>query len=606
MVMRKILFGSIVFFSLAFLAACGGGGSGSSGAAGAAGAGTAGATGATGSIALFEDADLSIAYNGGSGTAVPLDTGTVVGKISGLININGMDNSTANSRNRYYMYSEDDNGYKKLLSEGTTTEVGTGLYETNSGDGMIDNRLATSLASTNTLIDWVDRGVAGTTYLAKNFQVCPGNEAGDGACASVLAPAYDRGLETTAATTTSAGVTSVATSASVTYTGTNFVVVSDNATSTLNALNSTGAVAVNITPTKAGYATAITNTTIAASSLLGTGDNVSAGFRPASITGLGDNGSMFSNGILRAADSTYGRTVATAWFAMSADNSTTVHLAEGDNVTLASRPAICTTQALCVGTDNGTFVTNHADLTTAPQIADAGDGTYVILGAGAAITAYNVRDNTTVSALGGITQGAALNNWCSTSSGTSGAGALVVSDNGTTGWLSHFVMDNSSTTTLAGDGTLPSVTDTQIGTSFCALTYNAGTFYLAVSDIVAAATLGDNVSVWKSTDATTWTQIGADFALTGSIPNSVDNIAIGTTGSTAADSGVWVAFDNSTNTGLLHYEDIAGGSAPAWKRVATPVTGDAGSLSMATDGTSVIGVTIVDGTSTLTGFWYNQ
>ena len=36
--MRKILFGTIVFFSLAFLAACGGGGSGSSGAAGAAGA----------------------------------------------------------------------------------------------------------------------------------------------------------------------------------------------------------------------------------------------------------------------------------------------------------------------------------------------------------------------------------------------------------------------------------------------------------------------------------------------------------------------------------------------------------------------------------------
>ena len=49
MSMQKIFFGTIVFFSLAFLAACGGGGSGSSGAAGADGAaGSTGATGATG------------------------------------------------------------------------------------------------------------------------------------------------------------------------------------------------------------------------------------------------------------------------------------------------------------------------------------------------------------------------------------------------------------------------------------------------------------------------------------------------------------------------------------------------------------------------------
>ena len=57
--MRKILFGTIVLFSLAFLASCGGGGSGSSGAAGTAGTngtngtnGTDGATGMTGSTGL--------------------------------------------------------------------------------------------------------------------------------------------------------------------------------------------------------------------------------------------------------------------------------------------------------------------------------------------------------------------------------------------------------------------------------------------------------------------------------------------------------------------------------------------------------------------------
>jgi hypothetical protein len=395
-----------------------------------------------------------------------------------------------------------------------------------------------------------------------------------------LAPAYDRGLETTAATLLTAGA--VAKNASITHTGTSFNVVMDNATGATTVTGGSGAVSVNLTPTKALFATAIT-----------TGDNVSVAFRPSSINGgLLDNASMFSNSILRGSN---------VWYAMSADNATTG--AEGDNVTLISRPADCTTQALCVGADNGTFISNVPDLTTPPQITDAGDGTYVVLGAGAAITAFNVRDNTTVSSLGGITQGAALNNWCSTSSGTSGAGALVVSDNGTNGWIVNHVLDNGTTIELADD-TGP--TDDQVATSFCAVTYNAGTYYLAVTDIVATATLADNVSVWKSTDGASWTQIGDDFAPAGSIPYVIDNIAIGTTGATAADSGVWVAIDNSTSTGLLHYEDIAGGSSPAWREVATVVTGDAGSLSMATDGTSVIGVTITDGTSTKTGFWYNQ
>jgi len=586
MSMHKIFFGTIVFFSLAFLAACGGGGSGSSGAAGTAGtAGADGAAGATGSIAVFEDADLTIAYNGGSGTAVPLDTGEVIGQLSGLLNINGMDNISDNSRNKYYAYSENDIGVKTLLTGATAVKTETGFYGTGVNDGMFDNRLATTYAGTVNLINWVDSGVAGTTYLAKNFQVCPGNEAGDGACASVLAPANDRGIENPGTLLTAGAV---ATNASITYTGTNFNVVMDNATGTTAVVGATGAVSVNITPTKAAWATAIT-----------TGDNVSAAHFPASINGLLDNGSYYSNSIVRGTN---------VWYAMSADNSTVMTVnVEGDNVTLVSRPANCTTQALCVGTDNGTFLSNIPDLTTAPQITDAGDGTYVILGAGAAITAFNVRDNTTVSTLGGITQssasGTALNSWCSTSSGVSGAGAIVVTDNGTNGWIVNHVLDNGTTTELADD-TGP--TDDQVATSFCAVTYNAGTYYLAVTDIVATATLADNLSVWKSTDGASWTQIGDDFAPAGSIPYVIDNIAIGTTGSTAADSGVWVAFDNSTSTGLLHYEDIAGGSSPAWKEVGTVVTGDAGSLSMATDGTSVIGVTITDGTSTKTGFWYNQ
>ena len=65
--MRKILFGTIVFFSLAFLAACGGGGgSGSAGSTGAAGTngtnGTNGNNGTDGSISVPTDAGSDLAH----------------------------------------------------------------------------------------------------------------------------------------------------------------------------------------------------------------------------------------------------------------------------------------------------------------------------------------------------------------------------------------------------------------------------------------------------------------------------------------------------------------------------------------------------------------
>ncbi|MEC7631334.1 MAG: hypothetical protein VX396_09225, partial [SAR324 cluster bacterium] len=68
------------------LAACGG----SSGSKGDTGA--AGADGADGSIAVPSDSDLKIHFNGAAGanpggtpTAVPLDNGSVIGKLSGQI-----------------------------------------------------------------------------------------------------------------------------------------------------------------------------------------------------------------------------------------------------------------------------------------------------------------------------------------------------------------------------------------------------------------------------------------------------------------------------------------------------------------------------------------
>ena len=134
-VMRKILLGISVLISLAFLASCGGGSSGSSGAAGAAGAdgaaGTAGATGATGSITVFEDTNLLASFNGAAGavpgstpTAVPLDSGAVIGKLSGALSATGLDNLTADSRNRYYVYTETSAGVQNLLNtEGGTEQI---------------------------------------------------------------------------------------------------------------------------------------------------------------------------------------------------------------------------------------------------------------------------------------------------------------------------------------------------------------------------------------------------------------------------------------------------------------------------------------------------
>ena len=77
--MHKIIFGTIVFFSLAFLAACGGGGSGSAGSAGA--KGDTGTTGATGSIAV-PSAETNTFVTAVKDTAITL--GSITVRINGL------------------------------------------------------------------------------------------------------------------------------------------------------------------------------------------------------------------------------------------------------------------------------------------------------------------------------------------------------------------------------------------------------------------------------------------------------------------------------------------------------------------------------------------
>ena len=137
----------------------------------------------------------------------------------------------------------------------------------------------------------------------------------------------------------------------------------------------------------------------------------------------------------------------------------------------------------------------------------------------------------------------------------------------------------------------------------CALTHLDGVTYLAVSENLTA----DNVSVWKSSDLATWTQIGSDFTLV----SDAAGVAIATTGTTASDNGVWVAVNDAGNIKVLHYEDIAGGSSYAWRNVGniisgSTVSGAAAGISIATDASNVIGVSaIVSGEATV-GFWYNE
>jgi len=280
---------------------------------------------------------------------------------------------------------------------------------------------------------------------------------------------------------------------------------------------------------------------------------------------------------------------------MSADNAT--DHGDGSDISLASRA-----DGTANFTDNGTL--SHVGqgitrLTAAPQIADAGDGVYVLMGASTTITGQLVRDNGTDATLTSPTTLIVANNWCSASSGVAGAGIVLVSDNGTDGWISDLLLDNGTTTRLAGVGT--EVTDDQVATAFCALSYHGGTYYLAAADVTTATP--DNVSVWKSTDATTWSQIGVDLTVAG----TVASLAIGHTGATASDDGVWVAVNDGGDVKLLHYEDIAGGSTYAWRSVGTLFgTAAATGVDIATDGTNIIAVSaVVIGDATV-GFWYNQ
>jgi hypothetical protein len=187
MVMRKILFGSIVFFSLAFLAACGGGGSGSSGAAGAAGAaGADGATGATGSIAVPTDADLALT------ASTTADTDESIGQVAKSFTLSGTNSEATDSRLRYYAYLGSSAASKTHAVTAVSAINGVSITGTilNAVTAAWPLDTRSKLAADNytlALLDGADLGAAANDGSITHLIVCAGNEAGDAASCPTVA-----------------------------------------------------------------------------------------------------------------------------------------------------------------------------------------------------------------------------------------------------------------------------------------------------------------------------------------------------------------------------------------------------------------------------------
>jgi hypothetical protein len=201
MVMRKIVLGSIVLFSLVFLAACGGGGgSGSTGAAGAAGAaGGDGDAGAAGSIAVpSADTNTFVSATDGTDALVGLDSciddvsqAELIGTICNTYTITGIDNTSAiDSRLRYYLYEGSSATAKTDILEGSTVTCTTGGTDTNcTTTNVIDPR---NMTIDNITLTLDAHPLTTSDGLTTHLIICPGNEAGDAASCNSVA-LVDRG-----------------------------------------------------------------------------------------------------------------------------------------------------------------------------------------------------------------------------------------------------------------------------------------------------------------------------------------------------------------------------------------------------------------------------
>lgn len=630
--MNKILLGLSILLSIVLLSGCGSGSSGSKGADGAAGAaGADGADGtdgsASGSITAFTDADVKLYFNGAAGavpggtpTAVPLDNGSAVGTITGMLTVENADNITrVSSPNRYYLYELDDDSVARHLrptSNDATYEEWEGpfnpmYHDVSADDGILDTRFLISQTTDNntphnsdnltiTLLNWdmLSPGTDGVDFNTAAFLVCPGNDGGDSACSKVLAPHYDRGVHHSTASALGkasnyAGDTLNDVKVSLASTGGDFQAITDNSSGDAGLKGAVYGFRVADNKTSHGS----TFTVVLPD---GIADNSSATHLSTADNSGSDNHTRVSNLLARTRSDNSSQSV---WFAMSYDNDTVIGGgtgSDGDNVSLGYR-----THGGANFIDNGSKVSHNTLLTTSPQIAEAGDGVYIMLGSGTTVATVLANDNTTNETMDTTTVGTA-NTWCSTSNGSTLA--VIISDNssasGTAGlyiskvWGDNGTSESVSTTATSGHTNLEQ----------CAATYSDSTYYVALTDETGG---NDNVSVWKSTDLSTWTQIGEDYTILGDAASIA--IAAQTDDGTASDGAVWVAVNAAGTVQLLHYEDIAGGTDKVWRSVSSLFTGAATSaeealisVAIASDNSSVIAVGGVVSSKATMNIWYDQ
>jgi len=546
--MRKILFGTIVFFSLAFLAACGGGGSGSSGAAGAAGAagatGADGATGATGSIAIPSGGSLAIAAVTGS-----LDTGEKLGTVVRTYTISGADALAVDSRQRYYVY------------EGTSATVKANHWNRNLTFTNVTNantKHQPGSAVNTALLD--SRGiVAGDNFTVLTAQalntatgaithmiVCPGNEAGDAAiadCASVALGDRGFGIETADSTLVAGGI--------------------DNVSRVFINPDSTQAFALVYADGIASGATA--------------GDDNATSTRPITVTMTNTGVATFGTAqtVVTDAIPPAGGTSGFSTMMDTVQHGDTLYVISAkDNGTLtACGSSGCATSATTV------FVAGRGNSATAPavnfvvgnQIILDSDGTNMIGIADNAtkIAAYNLTIPGTPAKIGSdITTVSSTDQWC----GAVGGGrALVANDNAsgvwTTGVTTEDIDDNTTITfnstgvdnTTGWDLTSTithNIDNTTVGVN-CSMTYagmvgTTRTFYMVIDNNTATAlySITDNTttsgtSIGSPTMKVTW--IGTVAATT------AESLAID-----ADSNGVpFFAIDNGTYGATLYRGAVA-------------------------------------------------
>ena len=622
MVMRKMFFGTIVFFSLAFLAACGSGGSGSSGATGATGA--AGAAGSDGSISVPSDSDLALA-------TVQKDMDSSLLEIDVKVSVTGLDNESSDSRLRYYVYAGTSSTTKSTIwdpgAETTTAvnDIGDAIAngETSAanayGSGIIDTRNKTAgntifyldtaggpnsaLPSNNAITGGVDNETSVTHMI-----MCAGNEAGDAAsCASVAVRDRIAANATFSAAATSGTSHS---QANVVYANSHWQFVADNATAQSRGwANDNGSTAYKIDDngTKAlAY------------------DSVAHASRSTSTALVFDNNSLVSNVtfigttayiVVHDNDSLASK----SQWAGPGNYTLTVYkrlLGEGDwvldnqtRVGYSGNLGDMSGEVFQIGSD-GTdlfMVTDnngaHGGWTgnqdhSAHNLSITGavwldNGTRSATAAGGDDGGWLWSDNVTQSGGSSVTS-VNSNDICSVVTTDK---MIVIADNGSTpGGFDVFTLhDNGSMVATTEEATVTGTTQVdgyygELGEIMdCEIVLASGTYILALRE-----NGGDNVTVLSSTDLSAWSKV-YELENIGTTPDngSAGKIALAAPNGTA---DVWVAVNDGSNVDLYHSDNGTSGGLIQVHSVTGSMAGSGNAMSHngGSAGSATIGIAVID------------